>query len=112
MFSKSDFNAIFLGVRKTDPEGKDLTFFKDTTKGWPKATRVFPILNWDYSDIWEYLDKLNIPTCSLYERGYTSIGTIKDSFPNSDLYDPVSKTYRPARELRDPKDERKGREKK
>lgn len=108
-FQKNNLNAVFLGVRKNDPEGKNLTHFEKMTKGWPNATRVFPILNWEYSDIWEYLDTLKIPYCSLYDQGYTSIGTPNDSQPNPSLFDYATKLYHPARELNDGKNERNGR---
>ena len=37
---------------------------------------VSPILEWTHSDVWEFLNGLNIKHCSLYDRGYTRIGCI------------------------------------
>lgn len=107
----NDYNtkAIFLGIRSGDPEGKNSKFFEQTTNGWPKAMRVMPILHWNYHDIWEYIDSEKIPVCSLYEKGYSSIGSISNSQPNPKLYDAIHKTYKHARELINDSDERIGR---
>ena len=104
-----NIKAYMLGVRGSDPEGKGIGFFQPTTPGWPKATRVFPLLNWNYDDIWMYLDGLKLPTCELYQKGYTSIGSISKTKPNPYLYDNESHTYKHARELKDGSLERCGR---
>lgn len=37
-----DVQAIFVGTRRTDPHGADLTFFDETDHGWPHFMRVHP----------------------------------------------------------------------
>ena len=43
--------------------------FTPTDKDWPSLMRVNPILDWGYSDLWTIIQDLEIPYCSLYNRG-------------------------------------------
>ncbi|EIW79831.1 adenine nucleotide alpha hydrolases-like protein [Coniophora puteana RWD-64-598 SS2] len=77
--------AILIGTRKTDPHGATLEFVSKTDSGWPEFDRVNPILNWSYADIWKFLLDLKVPYCSLYDEGYTSLGSTYNTFPNPAL---------------------------
>lgn len=44
--------AIMVGTRRTDPHGAQLSHFDPTDHGWPKFTRVHPVVDWKYVDIW------------------------------------------------------------
>ena len=35
-----------------------------------------PIIDWEEEDVWEFLDKNNIPHCCLYDEGFTRLGCI------------------------------------
>lgn len=98
--------SFFLGQRKTDPNCSSIKEFAITSEDWVHAMRIFPILNWTYKDIWEYIDTLELPVCSLYGKGYTSIGNSKNTIPNPKLYNPRTKKYGHARDLSNVKDER------
>lgn len=37
---------------------------------------VSPIIHWTERDVWEFLNKNDIPHCELYDQGYTRIGCI------------------------------------
>lgn len=78
-----------------------------TDSNWPQVMRVNPILEWDYSNVWEFLRTLQIPYCSLYDRGYTSIGNSKNTVFNSALR--TKNGYLPAHLLEDGNLERVGR---
>ena len=44
--------AIFVGMRRTDPHGANLTFFDPTDHGWPSFMRIHPVIDWHYAEIW------------------------------------------------------------
>lgn len=66
--------AFLLGNRSTDPSGPRLKHFAPTDPDWPQAMRVFPILDWSYKEVWEFILGLSLPYCSLYDQGFSSIG--------------------------------------
>lgn len=41
-----------------------------------KKMVVNPIIDWKDSDVWEYINSENIPTCELYQCGYNRVGCI------------------------------------
>lgn len=79
-----------------------------TDNDWPPFLRIHPILDWDYADIWHYMDLYDIEYCSLYQTGYTSIGSIGRTRPNPHLR-LADGTFAHARELQDGTTERDGR---
>lgn len=78
---------ILVGVRRTDPYCSDCKEVQDGDADWqpPAFTRIQPLLDWTYPEIWEFLLTLNIPYCSLYSRGYTSLGGMSRTRPNPHL---------------------------
>ena len=40
----------------------------------PQHTRVHPMLHWSERDVWDFINAKNIPFCSLYAKGYRSLG--------------------------------------
>lgn len=104
--------AVIMGTRRSDPYSDTLGFFTPTDKDWPPMMRVTPILNWKYNNIWDFVRGLYLPYCSLYDWGYTSIGSQNNTLPNPLL---VTKDragqvmYLPAHLLQEPDMERRGR---
>lgn len=129
------WDCIILGVRMSDyddriEEQKSIKIFCPTTGNWPKMMRIHPILFWNYYNIWDYIHAADLPYCTLYKQGYTSIGKTINTFPNpylkceyvsnqeysslesstnSHSCDKCIKGYRPAWELKDGHLERAGR---
>jgi FAD synthetase len=132
--------AIFVGTRRTDPHGADLTHFDRTDHGWPDFMRIHPVIDWQYVDIWtvsipsfiamvilflitdtlgdQFIRHLNIPYCPLYDMGYTSLGGTTDTHRNPALRrKSISQPggapqfeFRPAYELIQDEEERLGRD--
>ncbi|KAH0971473.1 hypothetical protein GBA52_023629 [Prunus armeniaca] len=116
LLNAKPIKAIFLGVRMGDPTAVGQEQFSPSSLGWPPFMRVNPILDWSYRDVWAFLLTCKIPYCSLYDQGYTSIGSIYDTVPNALLCINKSsgskKVFRPAYLLSDGRLERAGRVKK
>jgi len=102
-----EIQAIFMGTRATDPNAGWMDYFCSTSSGWPLMNLVAPILHMTYSEVWRIINDLNIPYCSLYQVGYTSIGKRSNTKPN-----PILKRgsgYAHADQLEDESQERLGR---
>ncbi|KAF2861029.1 hypothetical protein K470DRAFT_281782 [Piedraia hortae CBS 480.64] len=103
-----EIRAVLVGTRRADPHGSQLKYFHRTDRGWPDFVRIHPVIDWHYADVWNFIRELDVPYCSLYDRGYTSLGGTEDTRPN-----PVLKRdwgYAPAHELEDDDMERLGRD--
>ncbi|KAJ5965148.1 uncharacterized protein N7479_005024 [Penicillium vulpinum] len=102
--------AIFVGTRRTDPHGAQLTHFDRTDGGWPDFVRVHPVIDWHYAEIWAFIRHLDLRYCSLYDEGYTSLGGTSDTHPNPRLRVGADEQYLPAYQLTEDLEERLGRE--
>lgn len=106
--------AMFLGCRRSDPGCANLSEMLPCDNGWPPLMRIFPLLEWSFHDIWNYLRSQKLPYCTLYDQGYTSLGERSSTRVNPSLlfYDKKlgKLIYRPAYELEDDKLERANRE--
>ncbi|KAG7442856.1 adenine nucleotide alpha hydrolases-like protein [Guyanagaster necrorhizus] len=85
-----EISAILIGTRRADPHGAKLSHRNMTDEGWPSFERINPIINWSYGDVWKFLRQLGVPYCSLYNEGYTSLGSTYNTFPNPALLVPSS----------------------
>eukprot|EP01071_Lankesteria_metandrocarpae_P008608 Lankesteria_metandrocarpae@DN5003_c0_g1_i1.p2 len=74
--------VIILGNRRSDPRSSNLGTFEPSSDWLPPFLRVHPLLRWHYGSVWDFLTWHNLPYCELYDRGFTSIGTMTNSFPN------------------------------
>ncbi|CEF63131.1 FAD synthase [Strongyloides ratti] len=86
---KKDFPTVFpiiMGTRYMDPAGKYMkSNICETDNDWPKLLRVCPIFDWNYHEVWRVIKTLNIPYCSLYDEGYTSLGEKRSTIKNEEL---------------------------
>jgi FAD synthetase len=105
--------AFVLGTRATDPNAGQQGHFAPSSHYMPPFMRVNPVLDWTYGHVWHFLRLFHLPYCSLYDDGYTSLGTTKDTLPCPALavvgdIDNIPKHW-PAYMLRDWDQERAGR---
>ena len=103
-----NIKAVLMGTRLTDPYSSELKPFTACDPGWPPLMRVSPMLGWSYNHVWEFLRELNVPYCSLYDEGYTSLGSVNNTQRNPALLS-VDGVYQPAYLLEDVTLERAGR---
>ena len=73
--------AFVLGTRESDPNAKGQDSFCPSSHWMPPFMRVNPVLDWNYGLVWHFLRLFELPYCSLYDQGYTSLGTTKDTYP-------------------------------
>ena len=75
--------AFVLGTRRGDPNAGNQGAFAPSSSYMPAFMRVNPILTpeWTYADVWAFLRKYDLKYCQLYDQGYTSLGTVKDTKP-------------------------------
>ncbi|CAG9824894.1 unnamed protein product [Phaedon cochleariae] len=110
---KPNLKAGFMGTRRTDPFSADLKVFQMTDPDWPQVMRVNPILEWHYSDIWDYLLFYKVPYCKLYDMGFTSLGNATNTIRNPSLLYRDAKlmkdVYLPAYKMMNESEERSGR---
>jgi len=111
--------AFVLGTRDSDPNAGSQGQFAPSSHYMPPFMRVNPVLKWTYGHVWHFLRLFELPYCSLYDAGYTSLGTTKDTLPCPALAVAGSASpagavpkYWPAYMLRDWDQERAGRIKK
>ena len=75
------FSALIVGIRWDEhPARAKESYFSLR----PDHTRVHPILHFSEQDIWDYIKKFNVPYCSLYNKGFRSLGEKEFTQPVKD----------------------------
>ena len=115
LIREQNITTVVIGNRRTDPYSEHLLPIQKSSEGWPDFTRVHPILDWEYSEIWKFIHYFKIKVCTLYEQGYTSLGKMHNTIKNPYLMIPSSEEgnneYNPAWMLEDETKERESRAK-
>jgi len=71
--TKYGWEALITGMR-WDEQSERLNEVYFSPRENPPHTRVHPILHFTEMDIWQYIKTHKVPYCSLYRRGYRSLG--------------------------------------
>lgn len=112
LIDTENIKAIIMGNRRSDPWSRDLEPICKSSAGWPDFYRVFPILDWSYKQVWQFLRIFELPYCSLYDQGYTSLGELDNTVRNPHLKvegEAGQETYLPAYLLENEEYERESR---
>lgn len=110
--TEPSINSILLGTRRSDgPYFKEMGAFAPTDGNWPEFMRINPILDWTFSEIWYFIRKLQLPYCSLYDQGYTSIDNTQNTVRNTGLLKADGVSYMSAYMLQNQDAERDSRRK-
>jgi FAD synthetase len=67
LINSENVKGIIMGNRRSDPWSRDLEPICKSSPGWPDFHRVFPVLDWSYAQIWQFLCKFELPYCALYD---------------------------------------------
>eukprot|EP00613_Pedinella_sp_CCMP2098_P067981 CAMPEP_0171990390 /NCGR_PEP_ID=MMETSP0993-20121228/276899_1 /TAXON_ID=483369 /ORGANISM="non described non described, Strain CCMP2098" /LENGTH=727 /DNA_ID=CAMNT_0012643399 /DNA_START=41 /DNA_END=2224 /DNA_ORIENTATION=- len=101
--------GFVLGTRAGDPNAGGQQSFAPSSDWMPVSfMRVNPVLDWNYGQVWTFLRVFELPYCSLYDSGFTSLGKVHDTVPNPALRQSDG-SYGPASALKDWHLERAGR---
>ncbi|MFN4218696.1 MAG: phosphoadenosine phosphosulfate reductase family protein [Candidatus Bipolaricaulia bacterium] len=79
---KYRWRALVTGVRWDEHNARSQELYFSPR---PDHVRVHPILHFRERDVWEYIKKYQLPYCSLYDKGYRSLGCVPCTKPVSDL---------------------------
>ncbi len=81
---KNRFDVLMVGVRWDENEARSNEVFL-SPRDEPFHYRLHPILLFTERDVWDYTLKNDLPTHSLYSKGFRSIDGKEDSIPLSNL---------------------------
>jgi phosphoadenosine phosphosulfate reductase len=70
---KHGWQALITGMRQDEHPDRALDEYFSPRHN-PPHYRVQPILHFTEMDIWQYIKANDVPFCSLYSRGYRSLG--------------------------------------
>jgi len=73
--------AFILGTRTGDPNAGNQGIWAPSSHYLAPFMRVNPVISWSYGQVWHFLRLYQLPYCKLYDQGYTSLGTVKDTVP-------------------------------
>jgi phosphoadenosine phosphosulfate reductase len=84
MIKQLKVRGLICGIRRDECKARsDEKYFS----GREDHFRVHPILDWTEIDVWEYIEKNELPVNPLYKQGYRSIGCFPCTEPSPDSED-------------------------
>ncbi|MBE1553949.1 phosphoadenylyl-sulfate reductase [Sporosarcina limicola] len=75
-----DATAWLSGLRREQSPSRSQTNFinKDETF---ESIKICPLIHWTWTDIWNYVEKYQLPYNPLHDQGFPSIGCVPCTFP-------------------------------
>jgi len=80
----SGVKALSTAIRWDEHEARGREKFF-SPRANPDHMRIHPMLHFTERDIWDIIQQFQIPVCSLYERGYRSLGAKESTSKTSDI---------------------------
>jgi phosphoadenosine phosphosulfate reductase len=70
-----------LGVRKAESLSRkqnwnEVSLWRVTGKASETVPTICPIVDWQNSDVWQYINENRLPYCSLYDEGWKRLGCV------------------------------------
>jgi phosphoadenosine phosphosulfate reductase len=82
----NELQAVSTAIRWDEQDARSQEeYFSPRHNPNPEHTRVHPILHFKERDIWDAIFKYSVPFCTLYYKGYRSLGVKSNTSKNSDL---------------------------
>jgi len=82
----NELQAVSTAIRWDEQDARSHEeYFSPRHNPIPEHTRVHPILHFKERDIWDATFKYNIPFCTLYYKGYRSLGVKSNTSKSSNL---------------------------
>jgi 3'-phosphoadenosine 5'-phosphosulfate sulfotransferase (PAPS reductase)/FAD synthetase len=63
LVNNEDITTILIGNRRTDPYSDKLKHVDQSSEGWPDFTRIHPLLDWDYPEVWQFINFFKFKIC-------------------------------------------------
>jgi len=81
---KNPKNAtVITGIRHEESARRTTRSYFEKSKLRKSDFYLHPIINWTMLDVWEFIEKHELPYCSLYDEGFDRIGCILCPLPES-----------------------------
>ncbi|WP_052507532.1 phosphoadenosine phosphosulfate reductase family protein [Desulfonatronovibrio magnus] len=71
--SRFNVRSLITGIRNDEHPTRSIRDQVEE-KTNPDYFQINPILHWNVMDIWSFITQKNLPYCSLYDQGFTSLG--------------------------------------
>lgn len=68
--------TLLVGIRWAESKNRESRKMVQTCYKSPNKVYVSPIIDWEDSDVWEYIRKHDLPYCKLYDDGWKRIGCL------------------------------------
>jgi len=72
LLQRIEARAWVMGIRRNQTEQRSR--ISAIERGLDEIVRVYPLANWTKQEVWEYVDRYNLPVHPLLKKGYISIG--------------------------------------
>ncbi|XP_023718759.1 FAD synthase isoform X2 [Cryptotermes secundus] len=69
--------AVIIGNLSCEQQISDCKKLFEENTDYSNIRWIMPLINWDKNDVWNFIRALTLPYCTLYDQGYTTVGSTK-----------------------------------